>query len=108
MLSAPLTYKIPKAQIHRLPVKSITVPMGFVSDYASIPRLARPLIPSWGRWAEAAVVHDYCYERLCHVMTRSEADKIFLIAMTELKVKWWRRVLMYLAVRIGGRGGWNK
>ncbi len=37
----------------------ITVPAGAVTDFASIPRFARMLIPKLGRYNKAAVIHDY-------------------------------------------------
>ncbi|WP_114139219.1 DUF1353 domain-containing protein, partial [Escherichia coli] len=38
--------------------------------------------------------------------TKHEADKIFLDAMCVLGVPRWRRMLMYCAVRLFGRGNY--
>ena len=77
----------------------VTVPDRFETDLASIPRLARLLIPKNDRHRAPAVVHDY----LCRLddFSRKTADKIFLEAMALVGVKRVRRRAMYLAVRIG-------
>jgi len=38
---------------------SITVPEGFITDGASIPRLARNFFSPTGRYFGAAIIHDY-------------------------------------------------
>ena len=37
------------------------IPAGFVTDFASVPRLLWPLIPSMGAYWYAALVHDWLY-----------------------------------------------
>ncbi len=87
----------------------LEVPAGFRTDLASIPRLARSLIPQNGRHRRAAVVHDYIYrEAGRHTWTRKEADKCFLEAMKVDGVPKLRALTMYSAVRIGGWRTWNK
>ena len=80
----------------------IIVPQGFISNGASIPRFFWRLIGSpWsGKYGRAAVVHDYmCF---AEKVPRKQADKIFLEIMQELGVSWWRRGVMYWAVRVAG------
>jgi len=75
----------------------VTVPAGFETDYASVPRLAWPLFPPRGPWSKAAVIHDYlCSNDVC---SRPLADAIFREIMRELGVPRWRRAVMYVAVR---------
>jgi hypothetical protein len=75
----------------------VSVPRGFVTDFASVPRLFWPIFPPSGKWNRAAVVHDYlCTTKTC---SRFMADAVFREAMRELGVPRWRRVLMYYAVR---------
>lgn len=91
--------------------ETIYVPPGFDTDFASVPWPASMFIPKSGRYNQAAVLHDYLYSKLGIVekeYTRAECDKIFLEAMTVLKVNRFKRKLMYRAVRIGGGIGWNK
>jgi hypothetical protein len=86
--------------------RKITVPAGFKTDFASVPRLFWRIIPPWGRYSAAAVVHDYLYET--NSVDRAEADQIFLELMKRLGVPLWKRQLMYRAVRIGGWLPWKK
>src|SRR5215472_755910 len=84
---------------------TITVPKGFVTDFASIPQ------PFWslglspeGTYSKAAIVHDYLYwTQLC---TRLQADNILMIAMKESRVPDGTRTLIYEGVRAGGSKAW--
>jgi len=78
----------------------ITVPAGFISDYASIPRFLWPFAPRWGKYGKAAVVHDYLYDT--HEKTRKEADGIFYDAMVILGTPPWKAKTMYRSVRMFG------
>lgn len=79
----------------------VTVPDGFCTDLASIPRfppLLRHILLKNGRHRPAAVPHDYlCRQGLA--FPRRLADKIFLEAMKLVGVKRWQRYPMYWAVR---------
>lgn len=97
---------------------NIIVPSGYLTDGASVPRVFWSLIPPWGRYGAAAIVHDY----LCdgnpirrystnvnnvrvygnYYPNRKEANKIFNQAMKVLKVPRFTRWTMYTAVRIYG------
>jgi hypothetical protein len=103
----------------------VTVPTGFRTDFASIPRPFRNVFNPTGRYGKAAVVHDGLYNDVYisellidegtgdvyenhYHPTRKEADGIFLEAMKVLGVGWWTRTTVYLAVRTGGRGSFRK
>ena len=73
--------------------RTITVPAGFETDFVSVPRLFWRIVPPWGRYSPAAVVHDFLYHT--GLVTRAEADRIFLELMTKLGVPAWKRRLMY-------------
>lgn len=83
----------------------IRVPAGTVTDLASVPRLLWALFPPHGRWAKAAIIHDYLYANA--IGSKAYADRTFLEAMEVLGVSWMVRRLMYWAVRIGGRGSYR-
>lgn len=83
----------------------ITVPTGFITDFASIPWVLWSWLPSWGKYGKAAVIHDYIYQT--HCKTREEADKIFYEAMLVGGTKKWKAGLMYYGVRIGGFLAWH-
>src|SRR5690348_10982093 len=78
----------------------IRVPVGFVTDYASVPRGLWNLFPPNGRYAPAAVVHDYLYRRT--LLDRGVCDQILSEGMEVLGVSWLTRHLIYRAVRMFG------
>ena len=58
------------------------------------------LIPRYGVYTKAAILHDYLCER--HPVSRRDADGIFRRALRELGVSVLRRWMMWAAVRAGG------
>jgi hypothetical protein len=85
---------------------AIDVPEGFVTDFASVPKLLHFLIPPFGRHAPAAVLHDYVYA-IGEKKARKLADKLFLYAMQESGVDYLRRSVMYRMVRTFGWKGYG-
>ncbi|EGA3604982.1 DUF1353 domain-containing protein [Salmonella enterica] len=83
----------------------ISVPAGFVTDLATIPRIFWSVMPPDGKYAKAAIIHDYLYDNA--LRTKKEADLIFLDGMTVLGVPKWKRTIMYWAVRLFGRGNYH-
>lgn len=75
----------------------ITVPVGFETDFASVPRIFWAYISPIDTHAKAAVIHDYCYATACY--NRKRSDELFLEGMVVLSVPPWKRVCMYYAVR---------
>ena len=98
---AELSYTTKKDALH-------TVPIGFITDGASIPKIFWSLVgsPFTGLYRRAALIHDYFYHT--QKVTRQYADKIFLEAMKYLKVSWLKRCLMWSAVRTNGWMPWNR
>lgn len=101
---------ITKVELSYTTKKGIThiVPIGFITDGASIPKIFWSLVgsPFTGLYRRAALIHDYLY--FTQTTKRSYADKVFLEAMKVLGVSWWKRRLMWVAVRVGGWRPWNK
>ena len=83
----------------------VTVPAGFVTDFASVPRPLWWWINYWGKHGKAAVLHDHCYQTHCR--TRREADDIFYEAMLVGGTRPWKARVMYLAVRLFGWLAWG-
>ena len=83
----------------------IAVPAGTVTDLASVPRPLWVIFPPHGKWAKAAIIHDYLYAN--GIGTKEFADKVFLEAMEILGVPKTKRTLMYWAVRLFGRGSYQ-
>ena len=86
----------------------IHVPRNFVTDFASIPRIASLIIAKLGRHTKASVIHDWLYQRHPIGFSRKLADDLFLDGMLDLGVKPWRAHLMYRAVRLSGWMAWRK
>jgi len=97
VLDAPLIYT---QSLNGLISLCVTVPAGFVTDFASVPWPFWWIVPPTGRWCRAAVLHDF----LCQhpKVSRFFADAMFRECMYRLDVPLWRRVLMYYAVRTYG------
>lgn len=85
--------------------RTITVPAGFVTDFASVPRLPIAFLLAGDEGHAAAVLHDWLYT--AHICTRAEADEVFLEALEIGGEPWWRRNLMWLGVRVGGGSAWD-
>ncbi|MEM7776848.1 MAG: DUF1353 domain-containing protein [Pseudomonadota bacterium] len=84
---------------------TVSVPKGFVTDFASIPRAFWTWLRPDGRYAQPAVLHDYLYWR--QDVPRKVADLIFYEAMLDVGVDRTTAGLVYWAVRrdIAGLGG---
>lgn len=83
----------------------ISVPAGFKTDLASIPRLFWNLLPPFGKYTNAAIVHDYLYRT--RIFPRAKADKVLWQAMKFSNVRWGVRLLIYLNVRCFGGFAWR-
>lgn len=103
------TWKVVNEFIYRTDVdslQSVKVPAGFVTDFASVPRILWRVLPPTGMYGKAAVVHDYLY-RTPGFASKADADRVFLEAMTALGVGWWTCTIMYQGVRCFGGGSYK-
>ena len=103
-LDAPLVYESDRLQA------TITVPWGFVTDMASVPKLPLAWLLAGGTANEAAVIHDWLYSSHAvgdRPITRAEADAVMREAIPASQDPNAPAVLMWLAVRLGGFGAWN-
>jgi hypothetical protein len=82
----------------------VRVPQGFCTDLTSVPQLFWSLLPKTGRYAYAAIVHDYLY--WTQSTTRATADNILYSAMAAIDVRSYTRWTIYSAVRLGGGSSW--
>lgn len=90
------------------------VPEGYVTDFASVPRIAVWLIPTYGRYTAPAILHDYLITDCIPAgrITSTDTDGLFRRAMREAGVPPVRRWLMWAGVRWGAafnrrrRAGW--
>lgn len=76
------------------------VPKDFTTDFASVPRVFVWLLPRYGRWTQAAVLHDYLWAlSRDNQFDKADADGIFNRALRELNVPFLRRWIIWTAVR---------
>lgn len=100
-LTDPLVYQSDAAGT------TFTVPPGFTTDFASVPRI--PLIyEATGDSAHmGAVIHDYLYTLVPHPTDRAMADLVLREAAIVSGVPGWRAWMIWIGVRIGGASHWN-
>lgn len=79
----------------------IIVPAGFETDFASIPRIFWVILPPFGQYTKAAVVHDFMYKEK-DSPRREICDAVLLEIMAELNTPWYRKWPIYFAVRCFG------
>ena len=83
----------------------IIIPKNFLTDFASVPRILWNILPPWGGYGKAAIMHDYFY--YSGMFSKEMSDLIFLEAMETLKVKKWKRCVMYYSVKYFGFIAWS-
>lgn len=86
--------------------KVVTVPAGFVTDFASVPRIPIAYELTGNTSTEASVIHDYLYKTTT-ICTRQQADAVLKEASALTGVPAWRRNAMWLAVRLFGGSHWG-
>jgi Protein of unknown function (DUF1353) len=83
----------------------VTVPRGFVTDLASVPRLFWALISSGGRHGHAAILHDWLYWK--QTIPREMADHVLELAMKDVSVPAIARSVIFSSVRVFGETAWT-
>lgn len=99
VLVSPLVYQSDVAG------QTFTVPTGFVTNFASVPRWPVIYWLTGDTSSEAAAVHDYLYT--CHPVDRKMADDVLREASEVTGVATWRRNLMWAGVRVFGWSHWK-
>ena len=89
--------------------EGLTVPAGFESDGASVPRFFWRLVfpPGDQKALRAAFVHDYIYRTHPAGWTREMADLLFLKLLIAKGMPKFRAVLAWLGVRLFGGAAWK-
>ena len=100
--------------------ETVEIPVAFVTDFASIPRIFWPILPPAGDAGDpydlAAVPHDRLYSHRKirradgteRAITRAEADALFHEILLYVGVTRWKAWVMYHAVRAFGWTVWNR
>ncbi len=108
------TWSVVDPLVYRGREERFVVPAGFRTDFATVPRLVAWLVPRFGTFTLAAILHDWlCSEGIrSGAVTSRQADGIFRRVMRESGVPVLRRWLMWAGVRWGAltsdlrRPGW--
>ena len=79
----------------------IVIPKGFVTDFASVPRIPIAFLLVGDVAHRAATLHDYCYS-FDSPVSRQEADSLLKEAARAEGTSWWRCQLLWLGVRMFG------
>jgi hypothetical protein len=88
---------------------TITVPEGFYTDFASVPRIPLVYVACGNMAHEAAVIHDYLYRvDSIPVVSKDTADRIFFDAMIEMGMDDHKAGLMYDGVHLGGSSSYHQ
>ena len=91
--------------------QKIEVPDGFVTDFASVPRIPVAYLLAGGDFQAPATLHDYLYRS--GIVTRAIADGMLSEACVVSGVPMWRTLIAWFGVRLFGwahyrKGGTNE
>jgi len=99
-LLSPLIY------VSNLADQMIVVPIGFITDFASTPRVPFFFAIAGNIATKASTIHDYLYTS--QLFDREKSDNIFLEACDTSGVAQWRSRMMWLAIRMFGSNFWKE
>ena len=102
-LTKPISWIPDKKWSEVLP--KIDVPTGFITDFASVPRIFWSILPRDGKYTYPAILHDYLY--WSQTLSRKEADEIFRIGMKEFGISDTIVNAIYWSIRAVGGFAWD-
>lgn len=85
----------------------ITVEVGFLTDYGSVPRFPLAYWLVGDRAHKAAVIHDWLFHHH-EVCDEQMANKVYLEAAKATGIPAWAYTILYLGVAIGGKSSWEE
>ena len=101
MLLSPLTYDSNVGV-------SYTAPKGFVTDFASVPRIPIVFDILGDRANESSAMHDYFYSKECvYDLTRDQADHLLKEMIESQGISHWIAWCYFIGVRMGGASHWK-
>jgi hypothetical protein len=110
----PDVWHLEQPYTRKTSIGTVTVPQRFVWDGASVPRVLWNIIPPWGSYSGAALVHDWLYRTRTScagstkTITKKEADRVFYELMLEDGVRKSRAWVMRQAVALLGGKAWSR
>jgi hypothetical protein len=95
---------------------TLTIPVGFVWDGATIPRIGWSIVglTPFGIHDEATLIHDYLYEyegefdEVKPHISRSFVDAMFIAKLKDLGYSKWQLAVINFFVRVGGFYYWRE
>jgi hypothetical protein len=90
---AKVTFDVPDVE------EVLVVPEGFLTDFASVPRVPVAYLLFGDKAHRSALLHDHLYALQ---RDREFADAVFYAAMRAEKLNAFQRGIMWTAVRVGG------
>jgi hypothetical protein len=84
---------------------TVEVPIGFVTDLATVPRPFWSIVAPVGKHGQAAIFHDWLYWKQC--TSRPVADDTFNAIMTDIGVPAVTRLAITAAVKTFGGSYWD-
>ena len=82
--------------------RKLTVPAGFITDFASVPRMPFIYWFAGGATEAPAVLHDWFYRTCTLKVSRKQADDLLYEAIVARGYSRFRGWLMWAGVRVGG------
>jgi len=112
----PIVELLPKSTRGRFKIKvpikhtlsngvEIIVPVNYISNGASIPKLLRGIYSQQGVYVMPSIIHDYLYDNKLY--SREFADKQFLLDMGKTNTSQFTKWLFYYIIRIFGKSNYN-
>ena len=80
----------------------VFIKAGYKTDLASVPRFLWSIVPPFGEYTFAAIIHDYLYEN--GLYSKRFADREFKHIMRNSDVILSKRFVMYISVKFFGKG----
>lgn len=99
-LLSPFAYESAVEDVGRL-----EVPIGYVTDFASVPRLPIVFWLVGSRANKASVLHDWCYSS--QLVSQADADAVFYEAARLGGVVLWAAWAMWAGLRLAGRAAYE-
>jgi hypothetical protein len=86
--------------------RKLVVPTGFVTDFASVPRVLGAYLLFGGKGRRASALHDMLYTS--RIVDRETADLVLREALLATGYSRFTAQAFYLGVRAGGQSHWDK
>lgn len=109
----PDRWRLERSITYETIVGQVTVPRGYITDFASVPVLLWGIFPPIGRSNRATILHDWWYDNRLFEETLgakearrlADLNLLMMLNLIEPKKKI-RNYIMYLACRWCGKSWW--